>query len=165
MSRRKKSPSAPVEPDLPITPMLDMSFQLMAFFILTFRPAPTEGQISLALPKLDGGPPQTVQISPDITEEDEIILQVYASDDGQILNVFAAPKTGTIEISKGNDTKPVFDYLKERAAGAVGGKPPKLKIEMAERLNYQYVIKLLDEAKRAGFDAVSPVPLNPGKGP
>ncbi len=28
-----------VEPDLPITPMLDMSFQLLAFFIMTFKPA------------------------------------------------------------------------------------------------------------------------------
>ena len=27
-----------VEPDLPITPMLDMSFQLLAFFIMTFKP-------------------------------------------------------------------------------------------------------------------------------
>ena len=30
--------------------MLDMAFQLLAFFILTFRPAPLEGQISLRLP-------------------------------------------------------------------------------------------------------------------
>ena len=44
-----------VEPDLPITPMLDMSFQLMAFFVFTFRPSPTEGQIAMSLPKDDGG--------------------------------------------------------------------------------------------------------------
>ncbi len=30
--------------------MLDMAFQLLTFFILTFRPAPIEGQISLRLP-------------------------------------------------------------------------------------------------------------------
>jgi len=35
--------------------MLDMAFQLLAFFILTFRPAPLEGQISLRLP-----PPQPI---------------------------------------------------------------------------------------------------------
>ena len=45
-----------MEPDLPITPMLDMSFQLLAFFIMTFKPADTEGQIALTLPKDEGGP-------------------------------------------------------------------------------------------------------------
>ena len=35
--------------------MLDMAFQLLAFFILTFRPAPVEGQVMLRLP-----PPQPV---------------------------------------------------------------------------------------------------------
>lgn len=36
-----------VEPDVPITPMLDMSFQLLAFFIMTFKLAAVEGQITL----------------------------------------------------------------------------------------------------------------------
>ena len=38
-----------------ITPMLDMSFQLLAFFIMTFKPAPTEGHIAMTLPKDEGG--------------------------------------------------------------------------------------------------------------
>ena len=40
---------------LPITPMLDMSFQLLCFFVLTFRPAPAEGQIAVTLPRADAG--------------------------------------------------------------------------------------------------------------
>ena len=39
MKRKKKKPDY-VEPDLPITPMLDMSFQLLAFFVMTFNPTP-----------------------------------------------------------------------------------------------------------------------------
>ncbi|MDX2038776.1 MAG: biopolymer transporter ExbD [Isosphaeraceae bacterium] len=39
----------PSEPEIPITPMLDMAFQLLTFFILTYRPAPTEGQFSMNL--------------------------------------------------------------------------------------------------------------------
>ena len=39
----------PVEVEVPITPMLDMAFQLLTFFILTYRPAPTEGQFSMNL--------------------------------------------------------------------------------------------------------------------
>src|SRR5215510_11013444 len=53
--KRKRQGTDFVEPDLPITPMLDMSFQLLAFFIMTFKPTPTEGQIPLALPANHGG--------------------------------------------------------------------------------------------------------------
>src|SRR5262245_12443937 len=35
---------------LPIVPMLDMSFQLLFFFIITFSPGQPEGQIALNLP-------------------------------------------------------------------------------------------------------------------
>jgi biopolymer transport protein ExbD len=35
--------------EIPITPMLDMAFQLLTFFILTYHPAPTEGQFSMNL--------------------------------------------------------------------------------------------------------------------
>ena len=35
--------------DIPITPMLDMAFQLLTFFILTYHPAPSEGQFSMNL--------------------------------------------------------------------------------------------------------------------
>jgi biopolymer transport protein ExbD len=46
--KKKKHGSSDVEVN--ITAMLDMAFQLLSFFILTFKPAPVEGQISLRLP-------------------------------------------------------------------------------------------------------------------
>src|SRR5207245_5772352 len=46
--KKKKKGSENVEFNL--AAMLDMAFQLLAFFILTFRPAPVEGQISLRMP-------------------------------------------------------------------------------------------------------------------
>ncbi|MGW8257612.1 MAG: ExbD/TolR family protein [Thermoguttaceae bacterium] len=53
MSRRYQRQQSEVE--LNMASMLDMAFQLLTFFILTFRPAPIEGQILLRLP-----PPQPV---------------------------------------------------------------------------------------------------------
>ena len=44
--RRRKSATV----DLNLAAMLDMAFQLLTFFILTFRPAPVEGQLGLHLP-------------------------------------------------------------------------------------------------------------------
>lgn len=36
-------------PDVPVAPMLDMAFQLLTFFVLTYRPAPVEGQFMMNL--------------------------------------------------------------------------------------------------------------------
>jgi biopolymer transport protein ExbD len=36
-------------PDVPVTPMLDMAFQLLTFFVLTYKPAPTEVQFGMKL--------------------------------------------------------------------------------------------------------------------
>jgi biopolymer transport protein ExbD len=47
-SERKKVGKAQ-EPEIPITPMLDMAFQLLTFFVLTFQPMPTEGQFIMSL--------------------------------------------------------------------------------------------------------------------
>ncbi len=50
MASRHK-PSAGTEITLPITPMLDMSFQLLFFFITTFKlPTGMEGTLDLLLP-------------------------------------------------------------------------------------------------------------------
>ena len=70
--------------------MLDMAFQLLTFFILTFRPAPIEGQISLRLP-----PPQPVTkgteaVGSDITNTnpakgvDTLTISVFADKSGDI---------------------------------------------------------------------------------
>jgi biopolymer transport protein ExbD len=47
LSRKWKRPQEDVE--IPITPMLDMAFQLLTFFILTYHPMPTEGQFVMNL--------------------------------------------------------------------------------------------------------------------
>ena len=36
-------------PDVPVAPMLDMAFQLLTFFVLTYRAAPVEGQFVMNL--------------------------------------------------------------------------------------------------------------------
>jgi biopolymer transport protein ExbD len=157
MAHRRRKPASATEPELPITPMLDMSFQLMAFFILTFRPAPSEAQLALTLPKEEGGG-QSVPVLNMESEDDELIVQVYAADNGNIASITAAPKTGNVPL--GADTSALFKYLRDKAAASP--KAPKLKLEIAERLNYQFVIKLIDEGRRAGYDRISPALLTPG---
>jgi biopolymer transport protein ExbD len=154
MSRR---PSAPgTRPDLPITPMLDMSFQLMAFFLLTFRPTPTEAMLPLALPA--AGPRDEVarQVDPPTPDDDRLTVQVYASANGGVGRVVAALPTGDVPLAA--DSLSVGRFLKDQKA-ARGGKAPKLSLEVVDELQYAHVIRLVDDARRAGYNAVSPTRL------
>src|SRR5262245_25446643 len=55
MRRRRRRTQSDVE--LNLAAMLDMAFQLLTFFILTFKPAPIEGEVELRLP-----PPKPVTV-------------------------------------------------------------------------------------------------------
>src|SRR5687768_4048533 len=45
----RSKPAADSKITLPITAMLDMTFQLLFFFIINFRPADLEGQMAMTL--------------------------------------------------------------------------------------------------------------------
>jgi biopolymer transport protein ExbD len=109
------------------------------------------------LPKEEGGGPSAPSITEIVPDDEELIIQVYAADNGNIASLTVALKSGNIPLK---DTSELFKFLRERVAA--GGKAPKLKYEIAERLNYQFVIKLLDEGRRAGYDRISPALLTPG---
>lgn len=91
MSRRRKHDSGE-DVTLNMAAMLDMAFQLLTFFILTFKPSPIEGQISMRLP-----PPQAIitkqnqaQVGADTSRKDlvpgvtTLVISVYANPAGRI---------------------------------------------------------------------------------
>src|SRR5947209_12796449 len=49
MSRKRREHDS-YEPELPITPMLDMSFQMLFFFVMVYHPSALEVQLDLNLP-------------------------------------------------------------------------------------------------------------------
>ena len=95
MFRRRRQGTDFVEPDLPITPMLDMSFQLLAFFIMTFKPAPTEGQIAMSLPPAEEGS-QSATAIPDLTSVKplKLAVRVIPDEDGNIAMLTQVPGIG-----------------------------------------------------------------------
>lgn len=155
---KKKHGPDYVEPDLPVTPMLDMSFQLLSFFIFTFRPAPTEGQLMLALPAEEGGPSTEVPtVDPDKMPV-KFVITVPATAEGRIADIIlreetgAAPpvKLGTVEKYQA-ELKKRFDELK--------GRPGKITIEMDPKLVQAEVVKMIDVGVRTGFTDIAPVPI------
>src|SRR5262245_4000387 len=76
---------------LMITPMLDMAFQLMAFFIMTYHPSATERHLSGALlppanvakagkadPRKDDKEPPPANVDPDVKEVLRVIVKAVA---------------------------------------------------------------------------------------
>jgi biopolymer transport protein ExbD len=159
--RRRRTGTDFVEPDLPITPMLDMSFQLLAFFIMTFQPAPTEGHMMLTLPKQEGG--GIAMPSPlDESKPLHYVVTVTATNDGTIEKMTLREEGGAdaTGIDLGADPHKYRDELKAIAAKLEREKRTgKLTLKIAGKLLQDSVVQLVDLGLRSGFTDISPVPL------
>lgn len=156
--RHRQQSTDAVEPDLPITPMLDMSFQLLSFFILTFKPTPTEGQIAMTLPKEEGGPDAISFPTAADDKPVKYIVRVTAGEKGVIRDItLKEDGAATNPIDLGADPQALLNKLKEKYA-ELKGKPGKLAIEIDESVLQDYVVRLIDAGILAGFTDISPVP-------
>ncbi len=191
--RRKRMQDNPTEPELPITPMLDMSFQLMAFFILTFKSGPTEGQLALLLPREGNSTPDVVSLNPvqEVKHVGEVRLvgttidftlvldgvpprrRIAVSEDKKDANGQPAP---LVSSSAGGtlvntdvmvyELRKIMDAAKAANADLPTGVEklplPKLEFQFEDEVRYELVIRFVDDAKRAGFQKVIPMPLATG---
>lgn len=90
--RKKKKKRASGEVELNLAAMLDMAFQLLTFFILTFRPAPLEGDVMLRMPPpmpttivKDGQAPGANENNPNPVQGlNSLIISVIGTDAGTI---------------------------------------------------------------------------------
>ncbi len=141
----------PMEVEVPVTPMLDMAFQLLTFFILTYVPAPTEGQFSMNL--------LPAQKATDIKAEKP--KDVPTSVDAELRTlktVLRAGNNGLIDQMTLAD-KPIsgMDELRKELEGFVND--PILQFDQAvisvdPRLKYAELMKVIDV-----FSTLKPKPL------
>jgi len=156
---RKRKEEPPFDITLPITPMLDMSFQLLSFFIITFKPMPIEGQLAINLPKLDSTntPPQDQPLPPE-EKKDEYRITVYS----QAGEVSLMTLVGPTEAPKNEirSFQQLYDELKKitKPAGR-GADAISITIEAAPDLVYSRLIEIMDLCKKAGYESVNLMPL------
>jgi biopolymer transport protein ExbD len=162
VARRRKEES-PVDITLPITPMLDMSFQLLSFFILTFRPMPTEGQMSVTLPKLDTTeqPPMIDQLPPEGTK-DEYTISLRASSGGEVALISLRGPAG-----ESPEIRNLADLLLQLNAitppTGKGKSGVAITIEADNDLTYARLIEIMDLCRKAGYDTVNLMPTRKEK--
>jgi biopolymer transport protein ExbD len=164
MTIRRKTDAGP-EPNLPITPMLDMAFQLLAFFVMTYHPSDLEGQMDLSLPseaitraekKEDIDPnakpdPKPLELPANLTVL--VRTQQDGSNNGQISALTLQDEAGPQPV---DNLAKLKDELKKRQE-TVENKE-NIKIQADGKLKWQFVIQVMDVCQQAGFKNISFVP-------
>ncbi len=171
-----------VQLGLIITPMLDMSFQLMAFFIMTYHPSALEGHIdgNLLPPTLtankaknaDPMPSDLPAVDDEPTLQDVILVVVKSvprnKDEGQLKD----GEPNLIQLKRPEDPAPVNlaemdnavpvektlgDGLKKLTAELKtdAGSKANIKIEADGDLKHRYLMEVYDACKQAGFQNIS----------
>jgi biopolymer transport protein ExbD len=171
--RHVKNEKAPEVP-LPIIPMLDMTFQLLAFFIMTYHPSEvSEGSVEFTLPSSgvamtkDNDPDPTAISEKDMAGVAHITLEVQTgqgSNKGSIVNIIvqeAASGGGyactTVE-ALGKYLKQKHDEINPTKKAA-RDETTDIKITMASKLKHAEAMKILDACLNVGqFTKVSFAP-------
>ncbi len=168
--RRKRGPK-PEEVALGrvVTPMLDMTFQLLFFFVMQFKPPISEGQIDFNMPSDGPSNSQTVENQLD-EKPDEYKLTIIAPTGIpaviQWRSGLAEPETFALDENQsvGSMIRALEDKLKTITKPAEGkGKPPVINIESDKRLKYAVLILIMDACKKNGFNNVGVMPLGKDK--
>jgi biopolymer transport protein ExbD len=170
---RRKQRNQPEEVKGDMTPMIDIIFQLLIFFMLTMNFKEIEGKINSHLPK-DKGLGPTVEQPPELRELR--IAVIGSAAQAHIAQVrYEQRPIGEVrmrvdasgEMTGGEDPtnegvwlrmeKDVERWFRQAriTAEALGERVPPLKIDTEKTpAAYQFVVQVLDRAKKLGIERV-----------
>ena len=186
--QKNKKRDKEIETDLNrvITPMLDMTFQILFFLIMNFRLPTPEGQIDLLLPKEEEGQPISApEDKLDEDKSDEYRLRLFINRDqgdqqGVIAGMTWKPKKTPVEPinpidpTDAGEKDDYFLKLDPMYYGLVvklrefqpkeGGKQPSIKLECDKKLRYSELLKIMDITRKMKFTNVGVMPIPKDKG-
>lgn len=144
MSRRSRMKREQKGVALNLAAMLDMAFQLLTFFIFTFKPSPVEGQISLRLP-----PPQAVKAkatesvkagsnenNPKEAGVETLVISVFATSGGRIQSL--ALGEGSVA------NVPQLERQLQTVLADADLKFEQVLIQVSPRLQYSELMSVID---------------------
>jgi biopolymer transport protein ExbD len=143
-------PKPPEEVFFPVVPMLDMAFQLLAFFVLTFQSPSAETHIDLDLPAtplaMPGAPrgraelPSARRLDTDL--ENDLFVRVTADDLGDIRSI----RLGEGDVP---DLATLGQRLK-RYVEILEGRPLRVRLVADDHLRYEEAARVLAACSAAG---------------
>jgi biopolymer transport protein ExbD len=165
MTTKRKTEAGP-QPNLPVTPMLDMAFQLLAFFVMTYHPSDLEGQMELSLPSEEVTKAQDASEVKDNAESDKdkpldlpAKLSVMertqrdGANNGLISGVGLQDEAGQQQVDVSTGLDKLLAELKKRREGLENND--NIKIQADRKLKWDKVVQVMDVCKQAGFKNIS----------
>ena len=126
--------------------MLDMAFQLLAFFIATFKPMTIEQQIALKLP-----PPERIKSeAPSQAKPNESVIELLttmrigleATPDGNLASI-----TFLDDSARAKDLNDFVGKLQTRIAANKTTPIQQMIVEIDPRLNLQWTMEVLEKCR------------------
>ena len=145
--RRRRRQQGDVE--LNLAAMLDMAFQLLAFFILTFKPAPIEGQVTLMLP-----PPKALTVVKNAQQAGEDIKNTNPVQglNTLVVSVIGEPsgRIGSMAIGESNIgiSLAALDRRLQEVLGDPGNPFDQVIIQVGSDLRYDELMSVIDVCTR-----------------
>lgn len=140
-----------------VTPMLDMAFQILAFFVFTYNPSAIEGQFPINLAQAEAGgeekaPKPEDKVAPDLPTElkSTLFIEVRAMEGGQLRSI----KIGTTEVkpddSESDKTEALFKGLSKDLLELKSRNPTedRITIKGTPTLRWEIMMKVIDAARR-----------------
>ena len=118
--------------ELMMTPMIDIVFQLLVFFIMTFKIVSPEGDFNIKMPLLapDTGPPEEV---PPL----QITVRLRAFDDGGLRSIQMGERTlGSFKAL----TLAVIEYVSDDFGPGSIAAETDVELDFDPHLNYEHVM-------------------------
>ena len=133
MKLRRTSSTIPDKVEIQMTPMIDIVFQLLIFFLFSFKIAAIEGDFNIRMPLAGPGTP---------TAETQLPIKVRLAADAE---------GNLASIQMADRTLPTFAALHEQVMSIVGGDAgpnaaaanTEAELDCDYNLKYQYVIKAI----------------------
>jgi biopolymer transport protein ExbD len=149
----RRKPDDEVAVEVPVTPMLDMAFQLLIFFIFTYHPSDLEGQMKMAMSGKNGGsnPPGTVDAEPG-EDPTSVVIRVRTQR-GPEAGGIVFPIEVEADLARGaaSSVGELETYLTElRKSGRLRGTSGAT-IESDGRLQWAFVVAVMDACQRSGL--------------
>jgi biopolymer transport protein ExbD len=152
--RRARQGEGHEEVQFPVTPMLDMAFQLLAFFILTFQSPTSETRLDLYLPTtpiaLPGAPRGQARVTPprrsELDLENDLRIRAEADELGDLKSL----RLGDTPLP---DLEALADRLR-RYNSVLEGKPLRVRLSADDRLRYEVAAQIIGTCNAVGVASI-----------
>ncbi len=133
--------------ELQMTPMIDVVFQLLVFFLFSFKIVPTEGEIGVNMPPMTAGAKPK---SDEIEISEKVKIKLRASEDGALIAILV----GENEI--GDNLQALTQVLRDSVVGPTGkSDDAEVEIDADRHLLYHFLIRTTNAIQRAGIKKIN----------